>query len=161
MSDPTIFIEHRERLAPFFADAWPCFHDAEIITIDLWRGDVCPERDSWIGAVITMKIQVLEATQPLARHTGNDHLVTLRFHDAKDIQLSDFNHQNAIYGLTFSHESRGDGLTPYIRVVFSRGFGVEISFKCFRVEVLHAEPFSQSSHGTITPKRNRSGEDGC
>ncbi len=148
MSNPATFVEHRERLAPFFADTWPSFHDAEIIAIDLWRGDVCPERGRWIGAVITVKIQVLEATQPNATHAGNDHLVTLRFHDADDIKLIDFNPQNAITGLTFSHESLGEGLTPYISVVFIRGFGVDISFKCFRVEVLHAEPFSQSNQCT-------------
>jgi hypothetical protein len=80
-----------------------------------------------------------------ATHAGNDHLVTLRFHEADDIKLIDFNTQNAINGLAFSHESRGDGLTPCISVVFFRGCGVDISFKCFRVEVLHAEPFSQSN----------------
>ncbi len=144
MSTLDILVEHSDRLMPYFAGAWPSFHDAEIISIDLWRGDVCPEQNSWIGAAITVKILVLEATQPDASHAGNDHLVTLLFHDVDDIKLVGFNHQNAINGLTFSQEARGEGLTPTIRVEFVRGFGADISFQCLRVEVLQVEPYPPS-----------------
>jgi len=145
MSDPATFVEYSERLTRFFGGAWPSFHDAEIISLDLWRGDLAPERDSWIAPVITMKIRLLEATQPGATHAGNDTLVTLRFQDADDIKLLGFNHQNSIDELVFSQETRGEGLLPYLRVTLVPDFGVDASFRCFRAEVLQVEPCSDQS----------------
>ena len=144
MIDPATFVEHSERLTTVFG-GWPSFHDAEVHAMDLWRGDVCPERNSWIGAVLTAKIQVLEATQRGATHCGNDTLVTLRFHDIDRLELRGFNHQNAIIGLWFEHESRGDGLPEYIRVEFQQAHGVQATFVCFRVEFLSAEPYSDAT----------------
>src|SRR5205814_1062836 len=105
-------------------------------------GDIRPERDSWIGAVLTAKIQVLEATQPGATHSGEDTLATLRFHDVDRVHLHGFNHQNAILGLVFQHEPRGEGLPPYIRVHFQSAFGVDATFVCMRIEVISAEPYT-------------------
>ena len=144
MIDPATFVEHSDRLTTLFG-GWPSFHDAEVHAMDLWRGDVCPERNSWIGAVLTAKIQVLEATQRGATHRGNDTLVTLRFHDIDRLELRGFNHQNAIIGLWFEHESRGDGLPNYIRVEFQQAHGVQATFVCFRVEFLSAEPYSDAA----------------
>jgi len=145
MSDPAEFVEQSSRLTDIFG-AWPLFHDAEVHSMDLWRGDVDPGRERWVSPTLTAKIQVLEATQPGASHSGNDALVTLRFHDVDRLKLLGFNHQNAIIGLSFEHESRGDGLPPYIRVEFERAFGVNATFVCFRIECLSAEPYSNVTH---------------
>ena len=55
--------------------------------------------------------------------------------------MREFNHQNAVYDLKFKYGARGtytDGepLPPYIHVSFEQAFGVELSFTCFRVQVL-------------------------
>jgi len=144
MSDPAAFVEQSSRLTDIFG-AWPSFHDAEVHSMDLWRGDVDPDRERWVFPTLTAKIQVLEATQPGASHSGNDTLVTLRFHDVDRLNLLGFNHQNAIIGLSFEHESRGDGLPPYIRVEFEQAFGVDATFVCFRIECLSAEPYSDAT----------------
>jgi hypothetical protein len=136
----TVPVEGSERLLGVFGP-WPSFHDAEVITMDFWRGDICPERNSWIAPVLTVKIQVLEATQAGAQHAGDDILLTLRFHDVFDIRLADFNHQNAILGLTLEHESCSEGVTPSIPVRFEQAFGVAASFRCRRVEVVNAAPW--------------------
>jgi hypothetical protein len=140
MADPASFVGQSERLTALFG-RWPEFHDAEVHSMDLWRGDVDPDRDRWVFPTLTAKIQVLEATQPGATHSGNDTLVTLRFHNVDRLQLNGFNHQNAILGISFEHESRGDGLPPYIRVQFQQAFGVDANFVCFRIEFLGAEPY--------------------
>ncbi len=111
--------------------------------MDLWRGDIDPQRHSWIGPVLTAKIQVLEATQPGVNHAGDDSLVTLRFHDVDDLRLVGFNHQNAIVGLWFSSEHRAEGVPPCIRVEFQQAHGVDASFRCFRIEAVDAQPFSK------------------
>ncbi|MFO0934636.1 MAG: Imm50 family immunity protein, partial [Planctomycetota bacterium] len=79
-------------------------------------------------------------------------LVDLRFHDCVDIEMSGFNHQNAIMSLSFEFESRGfltDGTTPllpYIRVQFEGAWGVSLAFRCFRVEVLGRREVSGQPH---------------
>ncbi len=55
--------------------------------------------------------------------------------------MEEFNHQNAVYDLNFEYVARGnrpDGepLTPFISVRFEQAFGVALSFRCFKVEVV-------------------------
>lgn len=112
---------------------WPNFHDAELHTLNIWRGDVRPEEDVWIGPVIEVCFELCALKEP--------YLVVLQFHDCESIQLADFNHQNALYDLSFTFETRGkqnngESLTPYICVNFEQAFGARLSFKCFRIEAI-------------------------
>ncbi len=55
--------------------------------------------------------------------------------------MDEFNHQKALYDLTFKYQARGnytDGkpLPPCIAVSFEQAFGVALSFTCFRVEAV-------------------------
>ncbi len=112
---------------------WPNFHDAEIHKLSIWRGDVRPEDDIWIGPVIEMTLELCALRHP--------YMVHLKFHDCESIRLEDFNHLNAAYDLSFKLEERGtlttgEPLTPYISVNFEQAFGASLSFKCFRVQAL-------------------------
>jgi hypothetical protein len=65
----------------------------------------------------------------------------LKFHDCESIRLEGFNHQNAVYDLTFDFEARGtltkgEPMTPYITVGFEPAFGAALSLKCFKVQAL-------------------------
>lgn len=112
---------------------WPNFHDAEVVDLTIWRGDVRPDDDVWIGPVIEASFELCALQYP--------YIAVLKFHDCDAISMVQFNHQNAIYDLSFSYESRGflaDGnpLTPAISVNFKQAFGAELSFRCFRVEAI-------------------------
>ena len=112
---------------------WPNFHDAEVINLNIWRGDVRPDDKVWIGPMIEVSFELCALKRP--------YIAVLRFHDCESIRLEDFNHQNALYDLTFEYEARGtcrDGtpLTPYIVVNFKQAFGLALSFKCFRVQAI-------------------------
>lgn len=112
---------------------WPNFHDAEVHTLNIWRGDVRPEDDVWIGPVIEVSFELCALKEP--------YLVTLKFHDCESIKLTDFNQQNALYDLSFKFEERGklnndEPMTPYICVNFEQAFGAKLSFKCFLIEVI-------------------------
>lgn len=112
---------------------WPNFHDAEVHNLNIWRGDVRPDDGVWTGPVIEASFELCALEKP--------YIATLRFHDCESIRLQEFNHQNAVYDLGFEFEARGtcnDGtsLTPYICVCFEQAFGVELSFKCFRVQAM-------------------------
>ena len=112
-------------------DEWPNFHDAEIHTLNIWRGDIRPDENVWIGPVIEITFELCALKEP--------YIAVLKFHDCEQIELNAFNHQNALYDLTLTFEERGalnDGepMTPHIAVKFEHAFGAALSFKCFEVE---------------------------
>ncbi len=112
---------------------WPNFHDAEVHNLNIWRGDVRPDDNVWIGPVIKVSFELCALEKP--------YIVVLKFHDCDSIKMEEFNHQNAVYDLTFNYEARGTltngkPLTPYISVCFEEAFGLALSFKCFRVQAV-------------------------
>ena len=124
VEDSRLILDHGE---------WPNFHDAELHNLNIWRGDVRPDDNVWIGPVI-------DATFALCA-LQNPYMVVLRFHDCEFIRMKEFNHQNAVYDLKFAFEARGfctDGepLTPYIVVSFEQASGVALPFKCFRIQAV-------------------------
>jgi hypothetical protein len=145
MGEIESLIQGSEKLTSVF-DGWPSFHDAEVVDLHIWRGEV--KRGDWddsnVFPVLTITVRILEATQPDA--TGDpdrDVLATFRFHDVDDLILQGFNHQNAILGITVSLLARGkfvtgEELPPYLIVKFEPAFGIATSFRCSRVEILNA-----------------------
>lgn len=112
---------------------WPNFHDAEVHNLNIWRGDVRPEDNVWIGPVVEVCFELCALETP--------YLVVLKFHDCDAIRMQEFNHQNAVYDLSFTFEARGvdnhgNPLTPNILVRFEEAFGVVLCFKCFRVQAV-------------------------
>ena len=112
---------------------WPNFHDAEVHNLNIWRGDVRPDDNVWIGPVIEASFELCALKEP--------YIVILKFHDCDAVRLEEFNHQNAVYDLAFKYEARGtytngDPLPPCISVRFEQAFGVALSFRCFRVQAL-------------------------
>lgn len=140
------FVEGTEALRALYSGAWPCFHDAEVIEMHFWRGHVHPgdwdERN--VFPIVTIKILILEATQPGATDAGHDVLASFRFYDVDHVHIQDFNHNNSIVALTVTEQPRGtftggDPLPPSFLVTIERGFGLVGSFRCSRMEVIAAE----------------------
>jgi hypothetical protein len=139
-------VDGSEILSPFYGDAWPCFHDAEVVEVHLWRGYLYPGDwdDRNVFPILTLKVLILEATQPGATGSGNDLLATLRFYDVDNVRLQDFNHNNSIVGLKLRQQGRGfytngEPLPPSLLVTVEQGFGLSASFSCARLEVVAAE----------------------
>jgi len=112
---------------------WPTFHDAVVHNLNIWRGDVRPEDNVWIGTQMDVSFELCALQYP--------YIVLLRFHDCDSIKLGEYDYQNADYHLRFTFEDRGklrDGtpMTPYIYVTFIQAINMALSFKCMRVEVL-------------------------
>ena len=129
---------------------WSNFHDAEVHDLKLWRGDVRPDDDVWIGPVIEASFELCAL-----RIT---YTVVLKFHDCDSIRLEGFNHKNAVFDLTFKFEARGtltngEPMTPYISVGFEQAFGAALSFKCFKVQAIERREgktaTSANVHGLI------------
>lgn len=147
-ADPVV--RGSEKLTGIFG-YWPSFHDAEIIELHLWRGQVNRDRQEYVFPVLTAKVHLWELTKETdscgylirKHHT----LATLRFHDVEDdIEVSGFNHQNAIFGLTIERRERQDGPSPLIFVEFQASFGMGAVLKCASVEVLDALPCDEDGN---------------
>ncbi len=115
---------------------WPNFHDAEVHQLNIWRGDVRPDDDVWIGPVVDASFELCALKEP--------YRVALRFNDCDNIRMESFNHQNAVYDLEFKLEPRGyynngEPLPPYIMVSFQQAFGVALSFRCFKIQAIEPE----------------------
>lgn len=139
MSDITLLIKGSEKLTRIYG-GWPSFHDAEVVDLYYWRGQVKPGDwdDSNVFPVLTIKIHIF-IESPTSQHT----LATLRFEDVDDFKMEGFNHQNAILGLLISIQERGtfttgERLPPYLVVEIQRAFGMSASFRCFKIEVVDA-----------------------
>ena len=125
---------------------WPSFHDAEVLELNFWRGNVQPDEGVYDFPVLMLKIHVWELTNKvdpkgylvLRYHT----LTTLKFYDVEDFQMEGFNHQNAVMELQLSTEERNQGPSPYFAVTVEPAFGMGASFKCLRIEVVDAVPCS-------------------
>ena len=112
---------------------WPNFHDAEVHRLNIWRGDVRPDDNVWIGMVIEATFELCALEKP--------YIVVLKFHDCESIRIGEFDHQNALYDLAFRYEPRGTytngkPLPCYIAVNFEQAFGGALTFKCSRVEAV-------------------------
>jgi hypothetical protein len=136
-------ISGSEKLTSIFG-YWPSFHDAEIIDVHFWRGDVNPEKEKYLFPVLTVTFHLWELTNEtdakgflvLRHHTRS----ILRFHSVTDFAMQGFNHQNAIFGLAIQQEERPGILVPVFSVEFEPASGMEARFTCLQIEVLTAIP---------------------
>jgi hypothetical protein len=156
--DIELLIEDAERLKSFCGGAWPCFHDAEVVELHLWRGHLYPGDwdDRNVFPILTMSILVLGATQSGATDPDRDILVTLRFYGVDEVRLRDFNHNNSIVDFLVTKKPRGnfisgEPLPPHLLVTLNPGFGVAASFLCYRIEIVNAEVAASDPVGAPRP----------
>ena len=141
MQDIASHIKGSHKLADILG-YWPSFHDAEVLDLHFWRGDVDPSQKQYLFPVLTVKIFVWELTNEtddrgyivLRNHT----LTTLQFHDVEEFHMDGFNHQNAILGLSIDQQERTDNTSQLFAVRFDPAFGMSASFRCTRIEVVEA-----------------------
>lgn len=104
----------------FFDGAWPSFHDAEILRIEIDRN----------GPRVAADVLA-----PAWHGKGRDILVRFVFHKIDDLSLDGFNHQNVIWSLAVEQAAENR-----LRITFHHLFGAAFSFTCARGEVLEAAP---------------------
>jgi hypothetical protein len=143
MDNIEALIEGSKKLTDIFG-YWPSFHDAEVIELRFWRGDVEPDANRYVFPVLTVHLHVWEMTNAegflsLRHHT----LATLLFHDVNEFRMEGFNHQNAILGLSIIRQERSQGPSPVFAVEFDPAYGMGASFICSRVEVFDAVKCSE------------------
>jgi hypothetical protein len=140
-----------ERVTEIFG-YWPSFHDAEVKWLRLHRHDL----NGSVGPVLEFEIHCFEITNEVApsgfyilrKHT----LVHFRFCEVTDLQLGEFNRQNAIFALEITNEADPSWERPYFRVTLDPSFGLSASFHTVHPEVVSVKPCDEK--GEPLPSQN-------
>jgi hypothetical protein len=131
-------IEGVELLTDIFG-RFPSFHDAEVISLKLDRGD----RESL--ATMELTIHVFEMTSDIVenRYVLKNHtLVNFQFHEVVELELEGFNHQNVLQDLSIVDIRHRQLERIKFEVTIPGNFGLQGKFMCRSIRVLSAVPFN-------------------
>jgi hypothetical protein len=128
---------------------WPSFHDAEVISIELFRDPSGTNEPS-----LKAKIYVFEATREIDDRgfyvLKNHEVVAILFSGIDNSSIAGFNQQNVLSDLVIVDISSRQLDQLKFEVHFPSLFGVEAEFKCRAIEVETVEPFRRRE-GTAFP----------
>jgi hypothetical protein len=154
MPDIADNIKHSNLLTDVFGQ-WPSFHDAEVISMELFRdsgGADIPK--------LRARIHVFEMT-PEVDEQGhyvlkNHVLVMFLFHGIVENNIQHFNEQNVLQELSIVDISSRQLEFLHFEVDFLSLFGVEAKFKCQSVEieaVVHIDPPGRDGNPMQSPPK--------
>jgi hypothetical protein len=123
---------------------WPSCHDAEVVRISLER-----TANYESGPRLLADVHAFEMTSEidsqgfyvLRHHT----LVSFRFDSVQDLELNNFNNQNALSELLFDKISSPAFPDPSHEIVFDGVHGVWARFRCREVMVVGVKPWDAQS----------------
>jgi hypothetical protein len=105
------YIENSERITDIFG-RWPSFHDAEVVNLGLWRGDVDSERNASRYPALTLEIDHWEMTSEVDEkgflRLRNRTRSTLEFRDVQAFRMDGFNQQNIMMELILERTEDSD-----------------------------------------------------
>lgn len=128
-----------ERLTSVFGD-WPSFHDAEVIWLRLDRRP-SGEADGPTVEAMVHTFEITSEVGPDGSYVLRNHVpVHFCFREVVELQLSDFNHENALFGLRITDLCERQWEHIHFQVSFDPAFGVGASFQCHGVEILGVTP---------------------
>jgi hypothetical protein len=122
-------VENREALIHALGE-WPTFHDAEVISVSLNRGDPS-------GPVLTLEVYTFTVSSQTDSRgwfvKPREVIVVMEFLDVSSATLMDFNAQNVLSSLRIFEDST----TPesFLKVVLSPLYGLSAEFNCQRARV--------------------------
>lgn len=139
--NPTTEVQGAERLVEIFG-GWPSFHDSEVLEFQLDRHG----RDEFEGPVLRIRFHLFQGRRDAEAASGvswyNHTQATLRFSNVCELEIGDFNNQNAISDLQFEDAGahpHGSGVRAY-RVTIQPSYGLGGSFLCGAIEVSEIQP---------------------
>ena len=98
--------------------SWPSFHDAEVLSVRL-------SRNGEVAVHLTVKAMPYDPSGKIS-----SSLIELLFRGVEDVQLSDFNNQNALWDLTVEQNEH----TKKLKI--SASYGLVGSFSFTDAEIL-------------------------
>jgi hypothetical protein len=118
---------------------FPSFHDSEVLTVTLDRGE---KSNPSLEAIV----HLFEMTSAVDANGGyvlkNHVLVHFCFSKIKNLELNDFNLQNVLHALHFEPCFDLDGSSSGFKVIFEGIYGMHATFECESVSIESVEPYS-------------------
>ncbi len=138
MTTTTKGIENADLVESIFG-GWPSFHDAEIHSIVITRDcDSGPQMDVTIHHWQMTSEVDSKGYYVLKHHT----LTTVRFFNVSELQLAGFNQQNVLCDIEISEVAEPASKSSF-SVSMPTSYGCEASFKCERIRVMSAAPYTK------------------
>ena len=114
--------------------SWPSFHDAEILSIKMYRDEESGKNCTLVASFYLYETKSInEGTAQFEIICTNENIATIEFQGIENIKLEGFNHQNVIDELQLKQKDKS------IFVEFESIFGVQCSFFCSKITVLGVE----------------------
>lgn len=137
---PIHLADHEKVITAF--GYWPLFHDAEVRSLTLDRNQILFGKI--YNARIYLTIHALEWTEAKgeAKPSFNHHLVHFEFEEVEDVNLSGFNHQNALLGLFFNQAPSLPNRDSRHRVSLDAAHGLGGNFTYSRGRIVSVIPCS-------------------
>ena len=121
---------------------WPSFHDAEVISFEMFRGS-----ENANEPLFKVKVHVFEMTNQVDDRgffvLKNHSLVTFLFRGVDESHIKWFNQQNVLQELAIIDISSRQLENLRFDVHFASAFGIDAEFKCKSVEIQAVEPINQ------------------
>ena len=118
---------------------WPSFHDAEVASFTFSRSSLNGD----IGPQVSFDVHAFEISSnisPENKYVLKKHcVITFEFYNVEIINFNGFNHQNALYGISFSAMRNIDN-QEVIAVKLDASHGLETSFRAKQVAVSEVKP---------------------
>jgi len=146
-------IRYAERLVATYGH-WPDFHDSEILTVVLDRGNHMKivQSGDWSARVApSLTAQVMTFDWRLGDDSDRKYrLVTLRFNGIEDFSMESFGYQNPVMGIGITAEPE-EGEVSVLRIDWGGTvMGHEAEFTCESIDVLDVQPFDPVSQSEDT-----------
>lgn len=120
---------------------WPTFHDAQVVQLVLDRGGVGENA----GPTLTLAVYAYLAgpgVEPNGTYVlSKECLVTFEFRRMAQLELSEFNDQNALWELAIMDRTRDQLEWAKFEVVLASSHGVGGRFSCNDAVVRRVEPW--------------------
>ena len=129
IADPPKFISGVDKITALYG-GWPRFHDAEVWSLHF---DRAPDRNTksptLVARILALHLDRTQTDEKGYFKVIGKYLVTFRFLNIEDLQMTDFNHQNVLSGIYIDEKDKA------IEVNFHGIFGASLVFNCSGVSV--------------------------
>ena len=144
--DPSAFVANTAKVIAIYG-GWPTFHDAEVVSLSLDRGNFSDIEPSMVVRVWTFKVHRDQTDSNGYYRTTDYSIVTFRFNCPDEWSVEGFNHQNVLAEITFEFI---DGL---VHVTMCGLYGIHAAFRCSSASVEAVELLGNADGNTVVRDR--------
>ncbi len=130
-------IQNEHLLTDIFG-SFPSFHDAEVLSLVLDKGE---GRGNWLETLIHV-FRITKEVDDENRLVTKDHVVVkFRFSSILNLRIDEFFQQNVLWNLEIKQTSDREKAHVKFKVVFNASVGMSAEFHCEAISIESVEPY--------------------